>query len=108
MPDTLENLTNVAGRLVALRKLKKKADPASGISIKVRFGVLSDRLEDEDPSRTPREYIGLECCRYYNEIIDLLIKEQEESLAFWIKNARELSAQLTVAVEKFQHFQTKE
>lgn len=109
MPDTLDNLTLVAGRLESLRKLKKKADPASGISLAVWRGPLHVEPDPDDGVQgAPRECIHLESCRYYDEIIDLLIKEQEDSLEFWVISAKDLSAKLTLAVGKFQSLLRKE
>lgn len=100
MSDVLDCLIAVAGRLEALRKLKERADPASGISIKIRIGPLSE--QDRDERCEWREYLGLESCRYHDEIISLLLKEQEESLKFWIASAKDLALKLTNAVNKIQ------
>jgi hypothetical protein len=97
--DPRENLQKVMSRLSALHKLKDKVDPASGMSVLVRRGVLSDRAEDED-NRERRQYIEIETLYFMPEIIDLLIKGQEEHRSFWIKQCKQEWAALGDLLDK--------
>ncbi len=92
-------LIDAAQRLLDLRALVGKVDPASGMSVLIRRGVLSDRVEEED-DRKLREYIEIETMHNMEEIINLLIKGQEEHVCFWIKACKEERVALASALEQ--------
>ena len=99
MVNCRENLEKTVQRLAELRKLKNEVDPASGMSVMIRRGVLSDRNEDEG-DRERRKYTEIETMHFMPEIIDLLIKGQEEHLRFWIKACEEERDALTKILQK--------
>lgn len=83
-----ELLFNRFANIEKLKKLKKDVDPASGMSVQIRRGVLSDRCEEED-DRELREWVQLETAEHMDAILDLLIATQVKSLGVWERAARE-------------------
>lgn len=79
-----EILTARVKTVEALVKLRKDVDPASGISIMVRRGPLSDQAEDDD-DRERREWIQLETALEMDDILTHLISTQEDSIDLWIR-----------------------
>ncbi len=72
----------------ALRLLKKKIDPASGMAVCVRRGVAQDG-EDEDPDRRPWNTTEMIDMPSAEKVIDLLIASEEESAKFWERRVKE-------------------
>lgn len=79
----------------ALRKLQKEVDPASGMSVCVRRGVLADRDED-DPERRP--WIQMELVDHMGAILELAIDAQVQSLKMFKGSASREIAELNRAV----------
>lgn len=61
----------------ALETLRKKADPASGITIQVRRGAIGS---DEPP-----EWTMLEIGVGFEKVLDLMIADQRESAKFFAR-----------------------
>lgn len=80
----------------ALRTLKQNVDPASGMSVCVRRGVLSDQGED-DSDRPHREWISLEVANDMAPIIDMLIASEVDSLRFWVRSGTDEAQRLVAA-----------
>jgi hypothetical protein len=79
MSDTAHYLKQRLDTIKKLQTLKQRVDPASGMTISVRRGPLSQ----EDPP----EEIQLEACDNLTETLDLLIDSQVKSLRRWQKTA---------------------
>ena len=82
--DYAAQIKKAISDIQALKTLVKTVDPASGMSVCVRRGVLSDRVEDED-NRARREWVSTEICQHMGEILGLLIEARYASLRMWCK-----------------------
>ena len=80
----------------ALERLKKEADPASGITISVRRGAMSDD--------TPRDSILLEVGVGFEAVLDMLIADQRESAEFFSRIVAGDMAEAAKAVEAYRTF----
>lgn len=87
----------------ALRKIQKDVDPASGLSVCVRRGVLSDAAEDHD-GRARREWVNVELCDHMDGILELVIDAQTKSLQHWLRSAVSDRARLDTAIEAARAF----
>lgn len=86
-----------------LRRLKADVDPASGLAVSVRRGVVRDNEDDEyDHERRP--WIPMETSVNMQKILDLLIEEQLASLRFWVKSGKEYNRALDVTLGIGQGF----
>jgi len=96
----LDGLTAATERLVALQKLRKKVDPASGLSVMVRGGPLSDTADDRNDSLPSRPYIQMETSFQAEALLDLLIASQRDSLDLYISMARDEHRRMEIALAK--------
>lgn len=80
--NSYETLAARLDTITKLKKLKESVDPAAGMSICIRTGLLSDQAED-DHNRPLRQWIQLETCENMSEIINSLIETQLKSAALW-------------------------
>jgi hypothetical protein len=90
-------------KIKKLEGLKNKIDPASGMSVCVKRGVLSDANEEEN-DRPLREWISIEICENMEEIIDLLLVTQVNSLKLWLNSARQEEKEASLAIKSGEEF----
>lgn len=93
-------------RIAALAKLRKEVDPASGMSVMVRRGVIADDPHDPDKDGH-RPWIALETAEGMEEILTKLIATQERSAAFWARCVIEDAAKGSVVLEAYNAHMAK-
>jgi len=96
----LDGLTNATERLIALQALRKKIDPAAGLSVMVRNGPLAEAEDDRDDSRPSRRYIELEVSTEAAALLDVLIRSQKESLDLNVSMSRDEHRRMEIALDK--------
>lgn len=99
--DTSQIISQRIKNIRQLRALRDLVDPASGMSVMVRRGVLRDRDEDDQERRA---WVELEICDHMDGILELLIDAQTRSLDLFIKSAGREIAGLNQAVREAKDF----
>lgn len=75
--STAQAIAKRIANIHALRKLQEQVDPASGLSLSVRRGVLTSR-DERDEERRP--WIEMELVDHMDAILELAIDAQLQSL----------------------------
>ncbi len=99
-----EYLIQKIHNLAQLRKLKSEVDPASGMTVRVRRGPMS-----QDEGDRPREWIEIETGIEMDTIIDGLIRCEIDSIKFWRRVATGDADHIKTALEmaaKIEHYLT--
>ena len=95
--NTADIIARRIANIKALRRLQKDVDPASGMSVCVRRGVLANQDED-DAERRP--WIQMELADHMDAILELAIDAQMKSLKMFKGSAvREIAELNRVMVE---------
>jgi hypothetical protein len=83
MNNSWNHLAAARNNLAALEAIKKKADPASGVSFAVRRGVARDN-EDVKGDHVMRPWVTIEAS-LFEPALDAIIAEAKRLIEFWEK-----------------------
>ncbi len=84
MNNSWNHLAACRTKLLALKKIAKDADSASGVSFAVRRGVARDNEENEnDSERRPWVTVEVSNEDFFQGAIAILIASLQEQVTFW-------------------------
>jgi hypothetical protein len=86
--DTIQYIKDRRAKIVALKKVLKDMDPASGVAISIRRGVARDN-DDVENDAERRPWTTVECINmdWARTVIETAIKVAEDSEKYWLAGA---------------------